>query len=344
MPDHASTRIVRDFITRNLGRYPSEIVRVAARHFKMTRQAVNRHLKEMEADGLIEGRGNTRSRTYRLCPIAEFEQTYPVADGLEEHVPWLNDFKPRLRGIPDNIMEICSYGFTEIFNNAVDHSQGEEVTASMEYTADSVDFRIADSGVGIFRKIKNHHALNDEIEAVWELSKGKLTTDPVGHSGEGIFFTARMFDRVSILSVTLLYAHRQADSEWHIEQQSHETPGTTVTMNIGLKSKTKMRDVFDHYADEDNQQAISKTRVPVKLLQHGLGHLVSRSQAKRLLARLNEFSEVQLDFSGVESVGQGFVDEVFRVFRQSHPNVQLVPVAANNHVERVISRAINRDN
>lgn len=300
---------------------------------------MNRHLKEMETDGLIKGSGNTRSRTYRLRPIAEFEQTYPVTPELEEHVPWLSDFKPRLRGVPDNLMEICSYGFTEIFNNAIDHSQGETVTASMQYTGDSVDFRIADSGVGIFRNIKDHHGLDDEVEAVWELSKGKLTTDPRGHSGEGIFFTARLFDQFSILSFSLFYAHRQAEDDWHIEEQADATAGTMVSMNIGLKSKTKMRDVFDHFGGENIGHVISKTRVPVKLLQHGMGHLVSRSQAKRLLSRLDEFAEVQLDFSGVDSIGQGFADEVFRVFKQAHPQVHIVPVAANDHVARVIARA-----
>jgi len=32
------------------------------------------------------------------------------------------------------------------------------------------------------------------------LAKGKLTTDPKRHSGEGIFFSSRMFDEFDILS------------------------------------------------------------------------------------------------------------------------------------------------
>jgi hypothetical protein len=46
-----------------------------------------------------------------------------------------------------------------------------------------------------------------------------------------------------------------------------------------------------------------------------------------------------LDFSGVTTVGQAFADEVFRVFRLKHPEVELVPVKANSGVKRMISRA-----
>jgi len=41
---------------------------------------------------------------------------------------------------------------------------------------------------------------------------------------------------------------------------------------------------------------------------------MSRSEARRVLQRLTEFSHAVLDFSGVEVVGQGFCDEVFRAF------------------------------
>mgnify|MGYP002813287972 FL=1 len=46
-----------------------------------------------------------------------------------------------------------------------------------------------------------------------------------------------------------------------------------------------------------------------------------------------------LDFSGVEVVGQGFCDEVFRVFAHRHPEVTLEPVGMNEAVAFMVARA-----
>ena len=45
--------------------------------------------------------------------------------------------------------------------------------------------------------------------------------------------------------------------------------------------------------------------------------------------RLNSFKEAILDFSDVEYMGQGFADELFRVFQNAHPNVTLKPINMN---------------
>src|SRR5882762_5697831 len=59
------------------------------------------------------------------------------------------------------------------------------------------------SAVAIFRKIATALGLANEAHAILELTKGKLTTDRQRHSGEGIFFTSRMFDWFGILSHNL---------------------------------------------------------------------------------------------------------------------------------------------
>jgi len=77
--------------------------------------------------------------------------------------------------------------------------------------------------------------------------------------------------------------------------------------------------------------------VRVKLLEHG-SSFVSRAEAKRLLAGLERFAEVELDFDKVESVGQGFADEVFRVWAKQHPEVRLIPTNMNDGVALMIGR------
>ena len=72
--------------------------------------------------------------------------------------------------------------------------------------------------------------------------------------------------------------------------------------------------------------------------QHG-ERLISRSQAKRVAKNLEKFSRVTLDFQGVNAIGQGFVDELFRVWQQKHPNTTLAYINANGTVKFMIQRS-----
>lgn len=76
----------------------------------------------------------------------------------------------------------------------------------------------------------------------------------------------------------------------------------------------------------------------MKLFETGL-QFVSRSEAKRLLQGLSEFGEVVLDFGGVNGVGQGFADEVFRVWARANPKTRLVPVNMSEPVTFMVERA-----
>ena len=51
------------------------------------------------------------------------------------------------------------------------------------------------------------------------------------------------------------------------------------------------------------------------------------------------FREVVLDFHRVSGIGQGFADEVFRVWARTHPRVRLRPVKMNPAVEMMVERA-----
>ena len=93
----------------------------------------------------------------------------------------------------------------------------------------------------------------------------------------------------------------------------------------------------DEFADED--YGFTKTSVPVRLAQYGDEQLISRSQAKRLLARFDRFKVVLLDFEQVESIGQAFADEVFRVFVRAHPDTIIAETNANPIVTQMINRA-----
>lgn len=309
-------------------------------HFGVSRQAINRHLGLLVAEGALVESGKTRSREYRLAPIVEWRRTYPLAPDLAEDLVWRDDVGPVLGSLPENVADLWQTGFTEMFNNARDHSDGQTVTVAIRKTAVSTEMAIMDDGIGIFRKIQREMNLLDERHAIFELSKGKLTTDPSRHSGEGIFFTSRMFDAFNILSGGCFFSHEiESDKNWLLERDNPSF-GTSVSMRLANHTARTTRKVYDSFTSgEPDDQAFTKTVVPVRLAQYGNDKLVSRSQAKRVMARVELFKTVVMDFENVPAIGPAFADEVFRVFPLAHPEVSVVAIRTSTDVRRMILRA-----
>lgn len=331
------SQAIREFLLAHLEQHPRDIVALAAKEFSLTRQAVQRHLNRLVADGHVAARGHTRSRNYSLVETELCKVAIPVR-GLNEDDAWKEYMRPCVQSMPDNVAGILHYGFAEMVNNVIDHSESETVVLRLAVTANFAEVQVFDTGVGIFRKIAAACNLPDEMMAIFELSKGKLTTDPARHSGEGIFFTSRLCDHFSLQSGPIYFA-RFGDEDWLQENREAVAPGTLVTMRVSLRTERTSKEVFDRYADPEDDFTFSTTRVPVRLMQYGRENLVSRSQARRLLTRFERFRHVYLDFAGVEFIGQGFADEVFRVFADAHPDTRLSVVNANESVQRMIAHA-----
>lgn len=329
---------VRRFLIENLDTHPGDIVRFTTEKFGSSRQAVHKHLQRLIAEGAVTETGQTRSKEYRLAPLVQWHKDYGVAPGLAEDVIWRTDVSPLLGKLPENVLRIWHYGFTEMCNNVIDHSSATQVSISLIKTAAATTVQIYDNGVGIFKKIQAALELADERHAVFELAKGKFTTDPANHSGEGIFFSSRMFDEFVILSGDVFFSHAFDKKEDWLLQPNTAGGGTLVRMVLHNHTARTLKKVFDRFTADD-EYGFTKTVVPVKLMRYGDDNLVSRSQAKRLLARFDRFKVVMLDFSSVATIGQAFADEVFRVYRSKHPEVELVPMHASSAVKRMISRA-----
>jgi len=330
---------IRRFILQNVGSNPSNISKLTMDRFGITRQAVNAHLHRLVVQGALKEQGKTRGRVYELAPILQWKQVYTIAEGAAEDVVWRSDVAPVLGALPENVSDIWAYGFTEMFNNAREHSGGTTILVSMTKTAVTSEMLILDDGVGIFRKIQSALNLLDERHAIFELSKGKLTTDPARHTGEGIFFTSRAFDGFDILSGGVLWSHQFGeDEDWLLERQN-PTSGTAVFLKLDNHTSRSLKKVFDQFTASDDDLAFNKTIVPVQLAQYGNDKLISRSQAKRVLARVDLFKRVILDFKDVPTIGQAFADEVFRVFPSEHPEIELVSIHASSEVRRMILRA-----
>jgi len=328
---------VRGFILNTVEKNRSDIAHVVAEHFGITRQAANKHLKNLVSEGALIPEGKTRYRRYRLASLFEWSKLYYI-NGLEEDMAWSRDVSLALGNLPKNVMDIWQFCVTEMLNNAIDHSGGETVFIKVVKTAANTQIMLMDDGVGIFRKIQKAMNLIDERHAILELAKGKLTTDPKSHTGQGIFFTSRLLDSFDILSSGIFFTHTFGDDEDWILERPESADGTAVFMKLNNHSARTDRQIFDQFSGGEDY-GFTKTVVPVRLAQYGEDKLISRSQAKRLLARVDRFRTVLFDFKAVETIGQAFADEIFRVFAQGHPDIEIIPINASVQVQQMINAA-----
>lgn len=315
---------IRQFILDSVEEHPSDIVPLIVKQFGVTRQTAANYLARLIREGVLVGKGVTSARRYELKQLDYLSDISPITPTSVDDEFWRTRIAPRMEGVvPDNVRRICEYGFTEMFNNVIDHSESPTCLCIYERNAQKVRLSIIDDGVGIFDKIMKAFDLSDKRQALLELAKGKLTTDAKRHSGEGIFFTSRAADIFFLMSGELSYSKRRSNDGWLFETEPSKTKiGTGVTMVVYLSSKHTLKETFDKFSSGD-EYGFSKTHVPLRLAKHEGENLVSRSQAKRLLARVDNFTEVLLDFEGIDSIGQAFADEIFRVYAQSHPNIEL---------------------
>jgi anti-sigma regulatory factor (Ser/Thr protein kinase) len=334
---------IRRQIISDVKDHPGDIAKHIAKMFTITPQAVNNHIKRLERDGGLTSDGIGKGKRYFLGDLREYENLFQLNNDFAEDTVWRNHFSFILEGLPENIVDICHYGFTEMVNNVIDHSGGTEVFISVKRKKNDIVMYVMDDGEGIFKRIKRLCDLSDERQALFELSKGKLTTDPDNHTGEGIFFTSRVFDKFEIDSKGLNFSHDGKDEFDYLDDSSipEDEIGTSVYMLIQRDSTRSDKDIFDEFSSGPEEFHFNKTIIPVRLAQYENEKLVSRSQAKRLLVRIDKFQNVIFDFEGVNTIGQAFADEIFRVYAQKNPNITLLPVNMENYVSKMINKAMS---
>jgi anti-sigma regulatory factor (Ser/Thr protein kinase) len=302
----------------------------------VSRQAAHRHLAALVREGVLQTQGQGRSVKYRAAGSLPLVRRYPRGVIAEDRV--FSDLvagNETLAALSDAARSIFHYAFTEMLNNAIEHSDSKEIEVRFERVTRGLAFEIVDEGVGIFAHLRKELGLASDIEALEELSKGKITTLPEGHTGEGIFFTSKVADRFEIDSGEL---------RWIVDNQRHDVAagaapyrrGTRVRFEASFEPSRTLREVFDEYTED---LEFTKTRIVVKLFLHG-DRFISRSEARRVTHGLERFGEVILDFHGVKEAGQGFADEVFRVWAAAHPRTKLTPVNMIDPVEFMVKRSL----
>ena len=182
---------IREYILDNMAGQSTDIVPRTVKAFDISRTTANNYMRKLIAEGLIEAEGNTKARIYKLKLVIDLVFKIQLTKGLAEDTIWTFRILPSIKNVPQNVLDICQYGFTEMLNNAIDHSASFEALISYQQSQRKIYMTILDYGVGIFEKIQKDFNLPDPRSALLELSKGKLTSDEKNHAGEGIFYTSR---------------------------------------------------------------------------------------------------------------------------------------------------------
>ena len=314
-----------------------------------SRTYVNRFFKELKKDGKIALIGKANKAFYVLAlgknvflakkSILSIRRSFRnknisedlVLDGIRQNSGIF--FR-----MPKNISDIIDYAFTEMLNNAIEHSRSGKIEIKMERNGPDIQFEVRDWGVGIFINIMEKRGLKNELEAIQDLLKGKQTTVPEEHTGEGIFFTSRVADRLLISSSNKKLIFDNTVNDIFIGEIK-EIKGTKIIFEISSFSKRKLPDIFKKYTS--GNFIFDKTEVTVKLFELSSQSYISRSQARRLLFGLEKFKKIILDFKKVDTLGQAFADEVFRVWHKKHPSIEIEYINAGEVAEFMIKRILS---
>jgi anti-sigma regulatory factor (Ser/Thr protein kinase) len=330
-------------IVKKNGRISSETL---AKEEGISRQAAHKKLTLLVRKGELSKVGSTRGAYY--VAFSPEENKRPIKNkahirlqlknkGLQEHavLEGIERTSDTLNTLPERTKSIFFYAFTEMLNNAIEHSHSKTIYLDIYEEESRICFDIIDAGIGVYNNLMSKFSVRSELEAVQELLKGKRTTYPEKHSGEGIFFTEKISDHFELEGGRTRLIVDNPVNDIAVKEVPVRK-GTKVTFKLNRNTRKSMEALFKEYTDEEYR--FSKTKVTVRLYQSGVEY-VSRSQARRLLFGLEKFSTIFLDFTGIKGIGQGFADEIFRIYKQEHPHTQVVPVNASKTVLFMIKRA-----
>ncbi len=310
---------------------------------QLSRQYISTYLGRMVKAGDL---AQHRAGKYTFYSLPRFAHTLtPVihkhlpTKGLAEHRVWeeMRTKATFLQRTPENIRSILAYAFSEMLNNAIDHSESHWVDIDLWQRQGMIGFTIRDTGIGVFRNVKQHRKLPSELDAMEDLLKGKTTTAPQAHSGEGIFFTSKAADLFELESFGYTMRVDNQIPDLFFQKMDHQLRGTKVTFQIKQNSNRHLNDIFKKFQSTPGAMAFDKTEIQIRLYTMGTIY-VSRSQAKRVMSGLEKFQVIVLDFERVPTVGQAFADEIFRVFQSQHPTITIKPIHMNEAVAFMIGR------
>jgi anti-sigma regulatory factor (Ser/Thr protein kinase) len=330
------------WITAAAVQHGNELATHVAGRLDISRRRAQALLRRLEATQWLRKSGTSRHAQFEPGALRQVVQRYALA-GLLEDLPWRRDFAPYFQ-LGAEVRRIVQHAFTELLNNAIDHSGGTSVTVSMRQTPAHLQLLVSDDGCGLFARIAEHFDIEDPNLAIFELAKGKLTTQPQRHSGHGLYFTAQLADVFDLRANASGFQSRAwSPARWHASEPQAALAGrlgTSAFFALALDTPRTLDGVLRAASVDGEGYGFERTRASLHLIGGREATLASRADAKRVAARLDRFAHVEIDFTGVEGIGHGFADELMRVLPAERPTLNLLPTATNPRVASMLRAAI----
>ena len=323
---------VRSYILKNISEHPDNIIKDTSVHFDISVQAVYKHIKFLLNEGKIYKRSHAR---FALSSNNEKCFSLKISSALNPNQVWDTFLKDHFSNVRKNVYNICINGFIEVLKNAVKFSEGSSITIRFAQCSSIVSIWVTDNGTGIYEKIRRGHCYPDLRECAFQLSKGILSSSIDSSIGQSLYLISWCFDVFEICANGVCYHKDLNNDDWYIGSKESSSSGTSVRMSIDINSERSLKDVCRDYRLKKNT-GFADTHILVDLAVFDEENFLSRTQARRILHKLNKFSKITLDFTNAKVVGNAFVDEIFRVFHEKNPDIELEYINANPDIEFMI--------
>ena len=329
--------LAEKFLLQCISDEEKDFVERTMEKFGVSKSTVYNYLTTLQNNGEVERVGG--SMPYRIVYKTTRFTVDPLRERSEDRL-FARDVAPLLAQLPQNLQKIWRYAFTAMLNNALEHSKASAIVCVVSRNRLSTIIGVLDNGTGIFRRIQQdvREATGESItsgEAAALLFAGGYTGAPDAHAGQGIFFVSRLMDHFAIRSEQQLFTPSGEDEE----ESAERFRGTAVQMALSNDSTRELSDIMAKYIDPE--QGFIRTEIPV-LRFFGGECPISRSEARRLGAVLDDFREAELDFAGVEEIGPDFAHELFTVLAAQMPNLRILVTNAVPAVQSMLRRCTYR--
>jgi len=237
-------------------------------------------LNKLVAAQWLAREGKSRRSSFVPGSLRQVVQRYALA-GLQEDLPWQHDFAPHF-SLPPALARMAQHAFSELLNNAIDHSGGTHVAVSMRTTALHLQLLVSDDGCGVFERIQQSFEIGDPATAMLELSKGKLTSAPDSHAGHGLFFTSRLADVFDLHANHRAFQYRGWDlHSWH-PTKALARDGTSIYIAINLDTPRTLGQVLNAHSHSGEGHGFESTGVPLQPTTRPHTGPESRDHVKRM--------------------------------------------------------------
>ena len=336
---NVNTDQIKQYILKLIDAKDKDFAHKTVEYFGVSKSTVYNYVKKMCEEKILKKIDKGTPPYEIVTTIHKFH--YNNDGSLGEDKIFRADIQPLLKNYEKNVFSAWQYAFTEMMNNAIEHSKASKIMVALSINPLETQIVIADNGIGIFKNIQAFikNEKNDELsldECASLLFAGKFTTAESCHSGEGIFFTSHLMDEFFILSDNIFFSRDNFNDA--TVKMSGSIKSTLVSMSLNNQTKKTTKEVFDRFSDIE--EGFIRTHIPISHM-FAYGNPISRSEARRLGELVSEFKEITLDFSGVEEVGQAFCHELFVVWQRNNPDVVLNIVNACEDVNFMIQRVKN---